>query len=162
MKILSFVYFDYKNLCTYSEVTNHYSDLFGTSSETAISGSPNVFSCLANASSSNFQPTGINSGRQRSLKTTRVLLEAMCPCFKWMDAIFGQKANITPMAVLDTSLGFGINRLSTEDGTKDDGIGAPVDPVQTTELSMDESSTPRPQDVAEHVKGTPIADSLPP
>ncbi|KAH9808015.1 hypothetical protein DFH28DRAFT_1137111 [Melampsora americana] len=45
------------------------------------------------------------------------LLESMCPCYNNMDAIFGEKGNVTPFGILDSGIG---PKDASEDGSNGD------------------------------------------
>ncbi|KAH9461313.1 hypothetical protein Pst134EA_017621 [Puccinia striiformis f. sp. tritici] len=131
-----FVRTDFENICTYLETAQHFTDLFGDGSKTAISAAKqskvkafNFFAVWMNQRNGSLQlngrqlqqrfttyknkymaakhqedGTGGGVEEQDGNKSLAEVLEDMCPCFEWIDAIFREKANVTPMFEFDHSM----------------------------------------------------------
>ncbi|KNE94948.1 hypothetical protein PSTG_11739 [Puccinia striiformis f. sp. tritici PST-78] len=131
-----FVRTDFENICTYLKTAQHFTDLFGDGSKTAISAAKqskvkafNFFAVWMNQRNGSLQlngrqlqqrfttyknkymaakhqedGTGGGVEEQDGNKSLAEVLEDMCPCFEWIDAIFREKANVTPMFEFDHSM----------------------------------------------------------
>jgi hypothetical protein len=83
----------------YMNVTNRQLSLNGRKLQQRFSTYKEKF-CRAKKFSNN---TGAGILEGDGYETLEQKLEAMCPCFDWMDAIFGAKANVIPFALHDTT-----------------------------------------------------------
>ncbi|POW14026.1 hypothetical protein PSTT_03269 [Puccinia striiformis] len=120
-----FVRNDFENICTYLETDQHFTDLFGDGSKTTISATKqskvkafNVFAVWMNQHNAGLQLNGqqIHSAKHRQdgtgggveeedgAKPLAEILDEMCPCFERINAIFREKANMTPMFEFDHSM----------------------------------------------------------
>ncbi|KAA1072846.1 hypothetical protein PGTUg99_019550 [Puccinia graminis f. sp. tritici] len=99
--------------------------------------------------------TGAGIEEGDDLPTLAELLEKKCPCYERMYGIFGQKANVTPLAQHDSGVGADLYPnsqgrpldesqeifFSGWDETQDD---LPQDPLETPDDRVDESDLPPP------------------